>query len=276
MTSGDEAGSAHPTVKGGASYTMGNPIVNIDKAPAITLTSTGMANNGNCPMNAAIVPSAVTVMFCRAGSATESAEPNDGREIGDARVAHAAPIEMLGDERTRRSIASARMLGGGVLLVQLERMAPGATAELFSLLEATRDVRALVLDLRGNPGGALEVALQLSRFFLPAGAVVAHLIEGGDESAVLIDQDGGCALPLVVLVDGGTASAAELLAAALQDNHRGLVVGSRSYGKRVVHRVASAPGGATTLAAELSWDRPSRGARRIVPDVPAADASALE
>src|SRR5690606_41681061 len=68
MTMGDEAGVAHPTKKGGGAYTMGNPIVSINKLPAINLTCPASGNNMNAPLGAVLVPSAVNVLYCRASA----------------------------------------------------------------------------------------------------------------------------------------------------------------------------------------------------------------
>jgi len=267
MTSGDEGGVAHSTIKGQAAYTMGNPVVNIDKSPAINLICPGTGNNSNCPLNAVVVPSAVTVMFCR-----RSAAP-------------AEPVQeqlAAGDQMSRPAIDTTAELPGGARYVKLGRIAPGAASELFAALSAgpapssKPEPKALVLDLRDNAGGTLDAALQLGRFFLPEGCVIATLIEPDSEQTTVRSLGPpACSLPLSVLINGGTASAAELLAACLQDHHRALIVGRRSFGKTTAYRYASqAPG----RFAALRWRRPGQGRgapERIVPDVPAAGAAAL-
>lgn len=99
-----------------------------------------------------------------------------------------------------------------------------------------------IVDLRSNPGGILDEAVAVSDAFLDSGEIVSE--RGRDkrdmqrywaESAVPGDVAGG--LPLIVLVDAGSASASEIVAGALQDHHRGLVMGERSFGKGSVQNV---------------------------------------
>ena len=244
MTSGDEAGTAHPVIKGPSTYTMGNPIVHIDRLPAINLTCPTTGNNMNNALGAVVVPSATNVLYCR----------REG----------ASPHQMLEEE----------WLPEGVLHLVVSQITASTAPAICGLL-ARRDPAAIVLDLRDNPGGPLDAAIALSRLFLPAGAVIAYVHEGdGDRTTVRSDEKPPCVLPLAVLVDRGTASAAELVAASLQDHDRALLVGTRTYGKRTGHRVVFDPSGAAAHAPAIRWERAS-GPGAIVPDA-MVDASASE
>lgn len=114
------------------------------------------------------------------------------------------------------------------------------TRDVSRLLESLKaeNIEGLILDLRGNGGGALQEANSLTGLFIPTGPVVQ--IRGtGRRQQVLADQDprvqwGG---PLVVLVDRGSASASEILAGAIQDYERGLIVGNQTFGKGTVQAV---------------------------------------
>jgi carboxyl-terminal processing protease len=100
-------------------------------------------------------------------------------------------------------------------------------AELFK-----GDCKALILDLRGNPGGLLDVSIEIARRFLPTGIVLSTQHQDPKSSVVYrADNPTALTLPLVVLVDGDTASAAEVLAGALKENRRARVVGLTTYGK---------------------------------------------
>ena len=105
--------------------------------------------------------------------------------------------------------------------------------------ETGKHLTGFVLDLRGNPGGLLDQAVDVAALFLNRGQVVAtkgrHPTSMQDFEASGNDQTHG--LPLVVLVNGGSASSAEIVAAALQDHGRAIVVGSSSYGKGTVQMV---------------------------------------
>lgn len=99
-----------------------------------------------------------------------------------------------------------------------------------------RGADALVLDLRGNPGGLLDEGVQVASVFLDGGTVVSYRGRGVAAKTYPVAGHGDTMTPLVVLVDGGTASAAEVVAGALQDRNRALVVGGRTYGKGSVQQ----------------------------------------
>ncbi len=107
-------------------------------------------------------------------------------------------------------------------------------------------MKHLVLDLRGNPGGLLPQAIEVSSRFIPRGQVIVSVkgrtkfMETKDYRATFDKTEN---LPLVVLINGGTASASEIVAGAVQDYGRGLVVGSTSFGKGLVQKVFSLPMG---------------------------------
>jgi carboxyl-terminal processing protease len=118
--------------------------------------------------------------------------------------------------------------------------------EAISRLKS-QGMKQLVLDLRGNPGGLLPQAINVSSRFLPSGQIVLS-VRGRSRFAVNQDyktKGGGEAqdLPLVVLINGGTASASEIVAGAIQDYGRALVVGETSFGKGLVQRVFQMPMG---------------------------------
>src|SRR5439155_8241529 len=97
--------------------------------------------------------------------------------------------------------------------------------------------QGLVLDLRQNPGGLLDQAVAVSSLFLDRGVVVS--LVGRHEPREVFRAVGGVAtpLPMVVLVDRFTASSAEIVAAALRDNHRATIVGERTFGKALVQSI---------------------------------------
>ena len=105
-------------------------------------------------------------------------------------------------------------------------------------------MRQLILDLRGNPGGLLDQAIDVSSEFLPRGQVVVSVRGRGDYNEPIVYKSSGTEpedVPLVVLINRGTASASEIVAGAIQDHGRGLVVGETSFGKGLVQRVYQLP-----------------------------------
>lgn len=107
--------------------------------------------------------------------------------------------------------------------------------EAYERLRAKRVV-GIVLDLRGNPGGLLDEGVDVASLFLDGGTVVTYRGRGVEEKSYDVAGRGDTRTPVVVLVDAGTASAAEVVAGALQDRNRALVVGSRTYGKGSVQQ----------------------------------------
>ena len=101
-------------------------------------------------------------------------------------------------------------------------------------------MRQLVLDLRGNPGGLLEQAIEVSSEFLPRGTVVVSVKGRTENPEPVVYKSNGTDpedMPLVVLINRNTASASEIVAGAIQDQGRGLIVGETSFGKGLVQRI---------------------------------------
>ncbi len=104
--------------------------------------------------------------------------------------------------------------------------------------------RALILDLRGNGGGLLKEAVNVASIFIADGTVVTTRGRTQPTQVYPAENDAiAPKIPLVVLVDRGTASAAEIVTGALQDHHRAVVVGTRTYGKGVFQEIQPMPGG---------------------------------
>src|SRR5262249_8790350 len=102
-------------------------------------------------------------------------------------------------------------------------------------------VQGLVLDLRGNPGGQLEAALGMANLFIPKGRIVS--VEGRTRAPEIYDAKPADLMlpaaghPVAILINEGSASASEIVAAALQDNKRAVLFGERSYGKGSVQNL---------------------------------------
>lgn len=107
----------------------------------------------------------------------------------------------------------------------------------------SKDVSGFVLDLRHNPGGELFAAVEVASSFLPAESVVVYTVGRGEKEALKATGDRPIDLPLVVLVDEGTASAAEIVAAALKENDRAVLIGENTFGKGLVQTIFPTIGG---------------------------------
>lgn len=186
----------------------------------------------------------------------------DGRNIGGMPMASSVDL-MKGSSGSRIGLRIVRngSAGGDVTLVRRTvriytvndvRIQPGtdkvayislsqfgqkSTEELDQALQQMYNsgMKSLILDMRGNPGGLLNVCVDITNRFLPCGTIVST--KGrlpGDNMLETATYSRTWNTPLVVLVDGDSASASEIFAAAVQDNRRGVVVGSNSYGKGTV------------------------------------------
>jgi len=163
---------------------------------------------------------------------------------------------------------------GYVRLAAFSEGAHGALREAVERLQR-RGVEGLVLDLRGNGGGLLDEAVLTAGVFLPEGDVVVSTDSRSQGHAVYKAKGGNLpALPLVVLIDGNTASAAEILAAALVDDAGARTVGTRSFGKGVFQQeIGLSNGGALklTVGEYFTPDGTNLAGNGIEPDVPAKD-----
>src|SRR4051794_18511739 len=167
--------------------------------------------------------------------------------------------------------------------VALAQFSSGAHGELRQAIDKQlkRGAKGIVLDLRSNPGGLVEEARLVSSIFIPEGPIVST--RGRAQPTRTLNAAGGAIaakIPVVVLVDRDTASAAEIVTGALKDRHRARVVGTHTYGKGVFQEVTSLPNhGAlditvgqyfTPSGRNLGGGGVKRGAG-IVPDVVARD-----
>jgi carboxyl-terminal processing protease len=139
------------------------------------------------------------------------------------------------------AVSEQGMLADSVGYVRLATISAGAADELEEVVDGLRHrgAQALVLDLRGNAGGLFADGVRAAGLFLPRGALVSSLMGRGgtDVQPYRVRHSRWSELPLTVLVDDRTASAAEVIAAALQDHGRALLVGAPTYGKGLVQRV---------------------------------------
>jgi carboxyl-terminal processing protease len=139
------------------------------------------------------------------------------------------------------AVTESGLLADSVGYVRLASITQHAADELEASVERLRrrGATSLVLDLRGNGGGLFEEGVKAASLFLPNDAVVASLTGRGRSPAQVYRAKGSRwpTMPMTLLVDAGTASAAEVIAAALREHQRALVVGVPTYGKGVVQRV---------------------------------------
>ncbi|EKQ68445.1 C-terminal processing peptidase-2 [Leptolyngbyaceae cyanobacterium JSC-12] len=158
---------------------------------------------------------------------------------------------------------------GYIRLVQFSANAPADMQKAIEKLEK-QQVAGYILDLRGNPGGLLYTSVDIARMWLQKGAIVSTVNRQGEQDR---ERANGRALtnkPLVILVDGGSASASEILSGALQDNRRAVLVGTKTFGKGLVQSVRSVGdncGLAVTIAKYLTPSGRDINKHGINPDI---------
>ena len=133
-----------------------------------------------------------------------------------------------------------------------------------------KEASGFILDLRGNPGGLLFSSVEIARMWMEKGAIVSTIDRKGGNEKFSANGKALTDLPLVVLVDGYSASASEILAGALKENHRAKVVGSRTYGKgtvQSVHSLSDGSGLAVTIARYYPPSGIDINQKGIAPDI---------
>lgn len=174
-----------------------------------------------------------------------------------------------------RSIRKADLIEdkiGYIKLVEFQENTPRDLEEALKKLEA-QGMSALILDLRYNPGGLLDVAVDVAEKFLPKDKVVVSLKSRNAEQNTAFKSSGKSPhpdYPLVVMVNEGSASASEIVAGAIQDNKRGIILGQKSFGKASVQSVIPMKDGSALRITSALYYTPSGKLIRsqgILPDV---------
>ncbi len=127
---------------------------------------------------------------------------------------------------------------GYIVIVGYDDIAYGQFVEALDKAKADK-VKGVILDLRGNPGGDISVASNMCREIMPESLIVYTEDKNGGRQDYFCDGSKYWDIPMVVLVNGGTASAAEIMTAALQDTQMATIVGTKTYGKGVYQNVLS-------------------------------------
>jgi carboxyl-terminal processing protease len=194
------------------------------------------------------------------------------------------PLEVsLIRETIHIQVVKSRMEPNDIGYVRLTQFTEQADAGIKQAVKALRQqnggkLRGLILDLRNNPGGLLDQAVSVSSDFIDQGEIVSTRARHPEDSQRW-DAKGDDILhgaPLVVLINGGSASASEIVSGALQDHRRAILLGTRSFGKGSVQTVIPLPGnGAMRLTTARYYTPSGRSiqALGITPDVPVQETS---
>jgi len=208
---------------------------------------------------------AVDVLTGPPGTEVKLSLLHEGTEQAETVAIHRAIIEVpsvLGDHRGANDqweflIDKDKKIG----YVRISSFIQNTADELHKALDQLKEegVKGLILDLRDNPGGLLSAAVEISDLFLEKGKVVSTEGRNTIPKSYLAQKDSPYEeLPLVVLINQNSASASEIVSAALQDNQRATIIGQRSYGKGSVQNILELEDGSSVLKLTVaSYHRPN-------------------
>jgi len=152
-------------------------------------------------------------------------------------------------ELTRSNIQTqtvgGKMLEDGIGYIQIVSFSEHTgqdLAKVYADLE-TKGMQGIVLDLRNNPGGVLTSSVEVANYFVPKGVVVSTVDRSGHKEVMEATKLDAIKYPAVVLINGGSASASEIVAGAIKDTQSGTLVGAKSYGKGSVQAILPMVGG---------------------------------
>lgn len=226
ITLGDQLGTLHPTFMGQSRHILGNFRTLINFLPGTSLVCPRIGNNFNCPLGLQVLPSLTNVFLTyNAGGAGEERSASMPADI-DALLASLHPCGS--------SPVEGAWLGEGVGYLRIGRFSLDVPSRVHTTLSTVLSIglETLVIDLRDNPGGELTALLELAGDFLDPGSVIFRVIDAdGDETVYRSSHADPWRVPLWILVNRATASAAELFAGCLQWHGRAVIAGETTYGK---------------------------------------------
>jgi carboxyl-terminal processing protease len=170
-------------------------------------------------------------------------------------------------------IVESEMLENNIAYLRLTNFTSNAAEQLSIELDAllAQNPQALIFDLRDNPGGFLNQSVAVADLFLPEGVVLYQRNRSGEEEIFRsVTGDAAEAIPLIVLVNPGSASASEIVAGAIQDQERGIILGEVSFGKGSVQNTLTLPDGSELRVTIARWYTPNNNTidgQGITPDV---------
>jgi carboxyl-terminal processing protease len=172
-------------------------------------------------------------------------EPGTGVTIVLEREGVPKPMEfvLIREEIQVKNVTYAEFVGDGVVYIRLERFSRAAGDEVRQAIKELKlkgEIKGVVLDLRGNPGGLLDAAVDVVSKFVPRGSSIVSTHgrrAETDKKYSSVEEPLLPTAPMVVLTDRGSASASEIVAGSLQDLDRALIVGTRTFGKGLVQTI---------------------------------------
>lgn len=170
-----------------------------------------------------------------------------------------------------KSVQTSKMLDSKVGYIRLSSfISHKVDIEMIAALKELTQAKALILDLRDNPGGLLNKSISVSDLFLDSGNIVSTVDKEGYKTSVASKGRPICRLPMVVLINKGSASASEITMGALKDNGRAILIGEKSFGKGLVQGINKLDDGSgvnITIARYLTPNDSDIHEKGISPDI---------
>jgi carboxyl-terminal processing protease len=182
-------------------------------------------------------------------------------------------------ENIASSDVSVKEIAPGVALVKVEAFSEQVTIDTLKVLADVSYKKGIVIDLRNNPGGVLSAATDFAQIFIRSGLLVSYDRGSGKRIAIEAANKKPITVPVIVMVNENTASSAEVVAGALQDRNRGVVVGTKTFGKGSVQESVTLSNGASLETTVGKFRTPSGrfiDKRGITPDVLASDRESMK
>ena len=191
-------------------------------------------------------------------------EPGTSIEIRIRRLGVPKPIlyTIQREVITVKDVSCFTIIEDDIGYIRLTRFSRKVGEELDSALNElkSREMKSLILDLRGNPGGLLEAAVEVCERFIPEGEIIVSTrgMTSGSNRMIKSTAKPSCVdCPLIVLVDGGSASASEIVAGAIQDLDRGVIIGAGTFGKGLVQSLVTFNNGTELKLTTAKYYTPS-------------------
>lgn len=160
--------------------------------------------------------------------------------------------------RVESPTVKSEMLEDGMAYIQITEFSQVTSQQFADALATAKgsDMKGLIIDLRANPGGSLTAVVDVARMLLPEGLIVYIEDKNGEREEYFSDGKQEFKLPLVVLVDGNSASASEVLAGAIKDYEMGTLVGTKTFGKGIVQQILTIDDGSAVKITTSSYYSP--------------------
>lgn len=177
------------------------------------------------------------------------------------------------------SDVAVKNIASNVALIRIEAFSERVVADTLTGLSQVKYGKGLVIDLRDNPGGVLTSATDFVQLFIRSGLIVSYDRGSGKRIALEADNKNPISVPITIIVNENTASSAEVVAGALQDRNRGVVIGTKTFGKGSVQESITLSNGASLETTVGKFRTPSGRFidwKGITPDVIASDRESLK